>query len=97
LLGRITVPQLVCFRRFFKHQTYRLQLLLSRTGVVVEKVTLMTVPLAATLIPTGFFFSVLRPNTSEAGSAVNFIFVGAISLAVGVLTLGVGLLRSQTQ
>lgn len=54
----------------------------------------LAVPLAAILIPIGFFFAVLRPNASEAGSAVNFIYVGAISLAVGVLTLGVGLLRS---
>jgi len=54
----------------------------------------LTVPLAAILIPIGFFFAVLRPNASKAGSAVIFIYVGAISLAVGVLTLGVGLLRS---
>jgi len=54
----------------------------------------LTVPLAAILIPIGFFFAVLPPNAGEAGSAVNFIYVGAIFLAVGVLTLGVGLLRS---
>jgi Ni,Fe-hydrogenase I cytochrome b subunit len=54
----------------------------------------LTVPLAAILIPIGFFLAVLRPDAGEAGSAVNFIYVGAISLAVGVLTLGVGLLRS---
>jgi hypothetical protein len=54
----------------------------------------LTVPLAAILIPIGFFFAVLQPNAGEASSAVNFIYVGAISLALGVLTLGVGLLRS---
>jgi len=54
----------------------------------------LTVPVAAILIPIGFFCAVLQPTASEAGFAVNFIYVGAISLAVGVLTLGVGLLRS---
>jgi hypothetical protein len=53
-----------------------------------------TVPLAAILIPIGFFFAVLQPKASEAGFAVNFIYVGAISLAVALLTLGIGLLRS---
>src|SRR5215469_17506896 len=54
----------------------------------------LTVPLAAILLPIRFFFAVLQPNASRAGSAVNLIYIGAISLAVGVLTLGVGLLRS---
>lgn len=54
----------------------------------------IAIPLAAILIPLGFFFSVLPPNASEAGPAVNFIYLGAASLAIGVLTLGIGLLRS---
>jgi hypothetical protein len=52
------------------------------------------VPLAAILISAGFFFSVLPPNATQAGSAVNLIYLGALILAVSVLTLGVGLLRS---
>lgn len=52
------------------------------------------VPLAAILISAGFFFSVLPPNATEAGGAVNLIYVGAVILAASVLTLGVGLLRS---
>ena len=54
----------------------------------------IAIPLAAILIPLGFFFSVLPPNASEAGPAVSFIYLGAASLAIGVLTLGIGLLRS---
>jgi hypothetical protein len=53
----------------------------------------IAVPLAAVLIPIGFFFSVLSPKATEAGPAVNLIYLGAISLAFGVLTLGIGLLR----
>jgi hypothetical protein len=52
------------------------------------------VPLSAILISAGFFFSVLPPNATEAGGAVSLIYVGALVLAVALITLGVGLLRS---
>jgi hypothetical protein len=52
------------------------------------------IPLAAILISAGFFFSVLPPNATEAGGAVSLIYAGALILAVGVLLLGIGLLRS---
>jgi hypothetical protein len=52
------------------------------------------VPLAAILISAGFFFSVLPPTANEAGGAVALIYVGALVLAIAVLSLGIGLLRS---
>jgi hypothetical protein len=52
------------------------------------------VPLAAILISAGFFFSVLPPAATEAGRAVTLIYVGALVLAIAVLLLGIGLLRS---
>ena len=52
------------------------------------------VPLSAILISSGFFFSVLRPDATQAGGAVSLIYTGALILAVGVVTLGIGLLRS---
>jgi hypothetical protein len=52
------------------------------------------VPLAAILISAGFFFSVLPPNATQASGAVALIYAGALILAVGVVTLGIGLLRS---
>jgi hypothetical protein len=52
------------------------------------------VPLAAILISAGFFFSVLPPTATKATGAVALIYVGALVLAVAVLTLGIGLLRS---
>jgi hypothetical protein len=54
----------------------------------------IAVPLAAILIPAGFFFSMLSPAATRPGSAVGLIYVGAIVLASGVLLLGVGLIRS---
>ena len=52
------------------------------------------VPLAAILISSGFFFSMLPPTATEASGAVSLIYAGAVILALAVVTLGVGLLRS---
>ena len=52
------------------------------------------VPLAAILISSGFFFSMLPPTATEASGAVSLICAGAVILALTVVTLGVGLLRS---
>jgi hypothetical protein len=52
------------------------------------------VPLSAILISSGFFFSVLRLDATQASGAVSLIYAGALVLAVGVVTLGIGLLRS---
>jgi hypothetical protein len=54
----------------------------------------IAVPLAALLIPAGFFFSMLSPTATQPSAAVGLIYVGAAVLAVGVLLLGVGLIRS---
>ena len=51
------------------------------------------VPLSAILISAGFFFSVLPPTATQASGAVSLIYAGAFILAVGVVTLGIGLLR----
>jgi len=51
------------------------------------------VPLAAILISAGFFFSMLPPTATRPGGAVSLIYVGALILAVSVVTLGIGLIR----
>ncbi len=53
------------------------------------------VPLAAILISSGFFFSVLPPTATQPSAAVALIYWGAVVLAFSVVTLGVGLLRSR--
>ena len=52
------------------------------------------VPLAAILIPTGFFLSMTSPTATQPNGLVALIYLGIISLAASVVTLGVGLLRS---
>jgi hypothetical protein len=51
------------------------------------------VPISAILISAGFFLSVGSPNANEPNGAVALIYLGAIVLAIGVLALGIGLLR----
>ena len=51
------------------------------------------VPLAAILISAGFFFSMLPPTATQPSGAVSLIYVGALILAVSVVTLGIGLIR----
>jgi hypothetical protein len=52
------------------------------------------VPLAAILISAGFFFSVLPPTATQASRAVALIYMGALVLAIAVVSLGIGLLRA---
>jgi hypothetical protein len=52
------------------------------------------VPLAAILISGGFFFSVLPPTTTQPNGAVSLIYLGALVLAVAVVSLGIGLLKA---
>ena len=54
----------------------------------------IAVPLAAILIPAGFFLSMLPPTAAQPSAAVRLIYAGAVVLAAGVWLLGVGLIRS---
>jgi hypothetical protein len=53
------------------------------------------VPLSAILISAGFFFSMLPPTATQPSGAVSLIYVGAVVLALSVLTLAVGLIRTR--
>jgi Ni,Fe-hydrogenase I cytochrome b subunit len=54
------------------------------------------VPVAAILMPLGFFLSVPSPDSAKPNDLVRIIFVGAVVLALAVVILGIGLLRSFT-
>ena len=49
---------------------------------------------AAILMPAGFFTSVAGREVERPNRFIALIYLGAVSLALGVVTLGVGLLRS---
>lgn len=50
-------------------------------------------PTAAILVPAAFFLSILSPNARAPNALIYLAFVGALILAAGLLTLGIGLLR----
>ena len=54
-------------------------------------------PIAAILIPSAFFLSVVSPAATEVSGLVYLVVPGAVSLAAGVITLGVGLIRAGRQ
>ena len=53
----------------------------------------LSIPSAAILLPTAFFFSVLMPDATEPNAIIYLAYVGAPILAAGVLTLGIGLVK----
>jgi hypothetical protein len=51
-------------------------------------------PIAAILMPVGFFLSVLSPDATAPNALIGLVFVGGLFLVGGVLTLGIALLRA---
>lgn len=54
-----------------------------------------SIPAAAILLPAAFFLSVLSPEATEPNALINLAYVGAVSLAAGLLVLGIGLVRGR--
>ena len=52
------------------------------------------IPLAAILMPAGFFFSAMGRDATKPNRFILLIYAGAASLAVGVVSLGLGLLMA---
>jgi heme/copper-type cytochrome/quinol oxidase subunit 4 len=50
-------------------------------------------PVAAILMPLAFFLSVLSPEATEPNAMIYLAYVAGVVLAVGLLVLGVGLIR----
>ena len=52
-------------------------------------------PAAAILMPLAFFLSILSPEATEPNAMIHLAYVGGVVLAVGLLVLGVGLIRGR--
>ena len=59
---------------------------------LAETVAREGVPIAAILIPAGFFFSSMGKGRAAPNRLIWLLWAGALSLAVGVTALGFGLL-----
>ena len=55
------------------------------------------VPVAAILIPAGFFFSMPLPQTTQPNGFISLIYAGVVFLAAAVVSLAVGLLRASAR
>jgi hypothetical protein len=51
-------------------------------------------PAAAILMPAAFFLSVLEPDADRPSPVINLAYLGAMSLITGMITLGVGLIKT---
>jgi hypothetical protein len=52
------------------------------------------IPLAAIMMPAGFFFSAMGDGRTQPNRFQLLIYIGAVSLGIGVVTLGVNLLTA---
>ncbi|MFC3492193.1 hypothetical protein [Glycomyces rhizosphaerae] len=78
--------------------------ILSLIGLVLADATALTgfwgwiaragVPLAAILMSGGFFAAMAGQGRTEPNKAIAILYLGAASLALGVVTLGIGLLAA---
>jgi hypothetical protein len=59
-----------------------------------KQVVRISFPAAALLLPIAFFLSIARPGAERPNRLVNLAYLGGLSLTVGMLTLGIGLLRA---
>jgi hypothetical protein len=57
-----------------------------------EWVARTLVPIAALLMPAGFFFSSMGAGRTTPNKLIALIWAGAVCLAIGLATLGIGLL-----
>lgn len=63
----------------------------------LKAVVRSSIPLAAILMPAGFFLSVVSPDAESPSAILALTYVGAVVLAIGVVLLGVGLIRSPSR
>jgi len=61
---------------------------------IAYRIASQGVPLAAILMPAGFFLSVAGRDVQRPNRLIVLVWIGATSLGAGVLTLGIGLLTA---
>lgn len=54
-----------------------------------------SIPLSAIFLPAAFFFSMLSPSATEPNAFIYLAYVGAVLLVLGLLVLGIGLVRKK--
>lgn len=60
----------------------------------IDLIARLGAPCAAILMPLGFFLSVTAPTTLKPNRLISFVYIGALTLAISTLLLGILLVRS---
>ncbi|HJQ86811.1 MAG TPA: hypothetical protein VJ820_05025 [Propionibacteriaceae bacterium] len=63
-------------------------------GEPLKWVVRLAFVVAPILMPLGFFLSVTRPDAERPNGVITLVYAGGLALAIGALTLGVGLLTA---
>lgn len=61
----------------------------------LKRLVRLSIPSTALLLPAAFFLSVLSPSATKPNGFIYLAYVGAIVLTIGLLTLGIGLIRKR--
>jgi hypothetical protein len=69
----------------------------ARLSERMKTVARHSVPASAVLLPAAFFLSVLSPEATEPNAMIYLAYLGAVSLAIGLLIIGVGLVRGPSE
>lgn len=67
----------------------------ARLSTGMKRFVRTSIPLSAILLPAAYFLSVMPPDATEPNALIYLAYAGAISLAAGLLVLGVGLVRKR--
>ena len=59
-----------------------------------KQVVRTSFPAAALLVPIAYFLSIVSPDAERPNRLVNLAYLGGVVLTLGMLTLGIGLLRA---
>jgi hypothetical protein len=59
----------------------------------LKKVVRSSIPSSAIFLPAAFFLSVLSPDATQPNPLIYLAYVGAVVLAIGLVLLGIGLVR----
>lgn len=62
-------------------------------SAAIKRFVRSAIPSAAILLPAAFFLSLLTPDATEPNALIYLAYVGAAVLVIGLLLLGIGLLR----
>jgi hypothetical protein len=63
-------------------------------GDAWKQVVRTSFPAAAILLPVAYFLSVVRADATRPNGLVNLAYLGGVVLTIGMLTLGIGLVRA---